>query len=200
MLWSFSSGRNQRKQLEQSVVTWEDDASVARCPFCQQEFSSYTFRRHHCRLCGRVVCGDPLTDCSAEVGLNVAASTHSFLLRLCTRILNLPTETNQTTEKGSGEVSLDIRMCKDCRKTVFSKHDFAASLLHKPPDLRAYENLVQFERGIRLLLPKFQQLLQALQYVKACWCSVHAKLYKGSRQTPIDGNPCRSIQDPEKTD
>ena len=74
ILWSFSLGKNQRKQLEQSVVTWEDDASVARCPFCQQEFSTYTFRRHHCRLCGRVVCGDPSTDCSAEVGLNVTAS------------------------------------------------------------------------------------------------------------------------------
>lgn len=73
ILWSFSVGKTQRKQLEQSVVAWEDDASVARCPFCQQEFSTYTFRRHHCRLCGRVVCGDPLTDCSAEVGLNVAA-------------------------------------------------------------------------------------------------------------------------------
>jgi rabenosyn-5 len=34
---------------------------------------------------------------------------------------------------------------------------------HKPPDMRAYENLVQFERGIRLLLPKFQRLLVTLQ-------------------------------------
>lgn len=74
LLWQFSGVKVQRKALEQSVVTWEDDASVARCPFCQQEFSSYTFRRHHCRLCGRVVCGDPFTDCSNEVGLNVATS------------------------------------------------------------------------------------------------------------------------------
>ncbi|KAL8899015.1 MAG: hypothetical protein Q9207_006411 [Kuettlingeria erythrocarpa] len=145
MLWSFSSGKTQRKQLEQSVVTWEDDADVAHCPFCQQEFSSYTFRRHHCRLCGRVVCGDPSTDCSAEVGLDVAAKT------------------NHATENGNGKVGIDVRMCKECRRTVFSKHDFAASIMHKPPDLRAYENLVQFERGIRLLLPKFQRLLQALQ-------------------------------------
>ncbi|KAL8651100.1 MAG: hypothetical protein Q9226_004858 [Calogaya cf. arnoldii] len=145
ILWSFSVGKTQRKQLEQSVVAWEDDASVARCPFCQQEFSTYTFRRHHCRLCGRVVCGDPLTDCSAEVGLNVAARS------------------DQSAEKSNGEVGVDIRMCKECKKTVFSKQDFTASLAHKPPDVRAYENLVQFERGIRLLLPKFQQLLQALQ-------------------------------------
>lgn len=77
LLWALSGAKNQRKQLEQSVVTWEDDAKVVRCPFCQQEFSNYTFRRHHCRLCGRVVCGDPRTGCSTEVGLNVAASrTH----------------------------------------------------------------------------------------------------------------------------
>lgn len=78
IMWSFSAGKNQRKQLEQSVVTWEDDASVAHCPFCQQEFSTYTFRRHHCRLCGRVVCGDPLTDCSTEVGLNVTSGTENL--------------------------------------------------------------------------------------------------------------------------
>ncbi|KAL8996939.1 MAG: hypothetical protein Q9188_006445 [Gyalolechia gomerana] len=145
MLWSLSSGRYQRKQLEQSVVTWEDDGSVTRCPFCQQEFSSYTFRRHHCRLCGRVVCGDPFTDCSAEIGLNVAAKD------------------DQTTEKAGGEVGIDVRMCKECKKTVFSKQDFAASLAYKPPHVKAYENLVQFETGIRLMLPKFQRLLQALQ-------------------------------------
>ena len=72
-LWPLAAKNNQKKHLEQSVVDWEDDASVARCPFCQQEFSNYVFRRHHCRLCGRVVCGDPLTDCSKQVGLTVAA-------------------------------------------------------------------------------------------------------------------------------
>ena len=80
LLWSISGARNQRKQLEQSIVTWEDDASVLHCPFCQQEFSTYTFRRHHCRLCGRVVCGDPITNCSQEIGLNVATGNSRWLL------------------------------------------------------------------------------------------------------------------------
>ncbi len=74
LLWSLSGQRSQRKALEQSVVTWEDDASVAACPFCQQEFTNYSFRRHHCRLCGRVVCGDVRTGCSLQVGLNVAGA------------------------------------------------------------------------------------------------------------------------------
>lgn len=61
------------------------------------------------------------------------------------------------------ELALDIRMCRDCKTTVFSKRDFAAESLHKPADQRAYENLVQFEKGIRLLLPNFHRLLAALQ-------------------------------------
>ena len=56
-------------------------------------------------------------------------------------------------------------MCKECRTTVFSRSDFAAALAHKPPDIRAYENLVQFEKGIRLMLPRFQRLLILLQSV-----------------------------------
>lgn len=46
---------------------------------------------------------------------------------------------------------------------MFDKRDFDADLAQKPADVRAYENLRQFERGIRLLMPKFQKLLTALQ-------------------------------------
>ncbi|TVY56034.1 Vacuolar segregation protein pep7 [Lachnellula cervina] len=137
-IMSLAGQKNQRKILEQSVVTWEEDSKVLRCPFCQQEFGSWSFRRHHCRLCGRVVCADPRTGCSSEIGLNVTA-------------------------KKAGDLSIDIRMCRDCNTTVFSKKDFAAEVSHKPPDQRAYENLLQFEKGIRLLLPNFQRLLMALQ-------------------------------------
>ncbi|APA13172.1 hypothetical protein sscle_10g079420 [Sclerotinia sclerotiorum 1980 UF-70] len=138
-LLSLAGQKNPRKILEQSVVTWEEDAKVPKCPFCQQEFGSWSFRRHHCRLCGRVVCSDPKTGCSSEIGLNVTAKKH--------------------TEN----FSLDIRMCRDCKTTIFSKKDFAAELMKKTPSQRAYENLVQFEKGIRLLLPSFQRLLVALQ-------------------------------------
>ena len=141
-LWSLSPMKTQRKELEQSVVTWEDNSKVLRCPFCQQEFSSYTFRRHHCRTCGRVVCGDPQTGCSSEIGFNVDVGG---------------------IEKTNDKVAVDIRMCKDCQHTVFSRKEMAEESSRERPDVRAYKNLVQFERGIRLLLPKFQHLLSALQ-------------------------------------
>ncbi|KAB5540591.1 FYVE zinc finger-domain-containing protein [Coniochaeta sp. 2T2.1] len=144
---TLAGQKNQRKLLEQSVVTWEDDAKVAKCPFCQQEFGSWTFRRHHCRICGQVVCADPQTECSTEVGLNVQ------------RAVALASE----KRAGDRQVSLDIRMCRDCKTTIFSKRDFAESVAHKPPDQRAYETLRQFERGIRQLMPSFQRTMMALQ-------------------------------------
>lgn len=80
--WSSISGaKPQLRALEQSIVSWEDDASVTQCPFCQQSFTQYTFRRHHCRICGRVVCGDPSTSCSTDIGLDVA--TGKFLVSAC---------------------------------------------------------------------------------------------------------------------
>ncbi|KAF2683926.1 hypothetical protein K458DRAFT_303249 [Lentithecium fluviatile CBS 122367] len=142
--WPLSGAKSQRKALEQSIMTWEEDAQVSHCPFCQQEFSSYTFRRHHCRMCGRVVCGDPKTDCSSEVGLSVAAGSTK-------------------SEKPAPQMNVDIRMCQYCKHTLFSRSDFERELAQKPKDQRAYENLAQFERGIRLLLPRFQKLLVALQ-------------------------------------
>lgn len=163
LLWPLSGAKNQRKLQEQSVVTWEDDSTVSRCPFCQQEFSNYSFRRHHCRVCGRVVCGDPQTGCSSEVGLNVAASMWPlFASTSCSSLTCRGID--HLSEKAVGEIGLDIRMCKDCKNIIFSRRDIASELAKKPPDLKAYENLVEFERGIRLLMPKFHRLLVALQY------------------------------------
>ncbi|KAI1824047.1 FYVE zinc finger protein [Xylaria intraflava] len=143
---SLNGQRNQRKILEQSVVTWEEDTKVPRCPFCQQEFGSWTFRRHHCRICGKVVCADPKTGCSSEVGLNVTSASP------------------MSSEKAEGgSVCVDVRMCRGCKSTIFAKRDFVESVIHKPPGQRAYETLRQFERGIELLLPTFQRALLPLQ-------------------------------------
>ncbi|KAL1974134.1 hypothetical protein VTN31DRAFT_5694 [Thermomyces dupontii] len=145
--WSLSGLQSdQRRTVEQSIVTWQDDAAVSQCPFCQQEFTSYMFRRHHCRTCGRVVCGDPATGCSTEVGLTVFGKSE-----------------NASEKTVSKSVDVDVRLCKDCRATLFSRRDFENDKMKKRPDVKAYENLVQFERGIKQLLPRFQKLLAALQ-------------------------------------
>jgi hypothetical protein len=77
-IWSALSGdKDHIRTLEQSVVPWQEDTTITECPFCQQPFSQYALRRHHCRTCGRVVCGDPATGCSSDVGLDVERSKSS---------------------------------------------------------------------------------------------------------------------------
>uniref|UniRef100_A0A8R1DYE5 FYVE-type domain-containing protein n=1 Tax=Caenorhabditis japonica TaxID=281687 RepID=A0A8R1DYE5_CAEJA len=44
-----------RKEFEREIVPWLDDAEAVCCPLCALRFG-LTRRRHHCRLCGRVLC------------------------------------------------------------------------------------------------------------------------------------------------
>ena len=41
--------------FEQSLVMWVPDSEVKSCPFCGRSFGM-TRRRHHCRLCGGIMC------------------------------------------------------------------------------------------------------------------------------------------------
>ncbi|KAG6001091.1 hypothetical protein E4U21_004691 [Claviceps maximensis] len=162
---SLTGQKNARKLLEQTIVIWEEDESVAKCPFCQQEFGSWTFRRHHCRICGRVVCADAATACSFEVSLNIAnnGSGQNPSSQASSRTAEKMTVDIKGETTGYHHVPLNIRMCRECNHTIFSGRDFTASLLHKPPDQKAYETLRQFERGIRQLMPSFHRTLQVLQ-------------------------------------
>ncbi|KAJ2720152.1 carboxypeptidase Y-deficient, partial [Coemansia sp. Benny D115] len=96
----ISRGQSAIQAAEQSVVLWEDDASVSSCPFCQKEFGRLSSRRHHCRLCGRVVCHRP--QCSAILSVP------------------LPSPDNQGF---SSDRCADIRACVDCERVVLRQRD-----------------------------------------------------------------------------
>lgn len=40
-----------------SIPSWQPDSEVQACPLCKLPFNFFFLRRHHCRKCGRVVCG-----------------------------------------------------------------------------------------------------------------------------------------------
>ncbi|KAL0600052.1 Rabenosyn-5, partial [Plecturocebus cupreus] len=46
---------DKRQAIEKSVVPWVNDQDVPFCPDCGNKFSIRN-RRHHCRLCGSIMC------------------------------------------------------------------------------------------------------------------------------------------------
>jgi len=67
LLTDLPSDPVKRRNHEQSVVPWTNEKDVPRCPSCGKGFS-ITRRKHHCRLCGYVMC----EDCSDRVSFDLA--------------------------------------------------------------------------------------------------------------------------------
>merc|ERR1719253_1477036 len=53
-----SSGLREVKERDSELaVRWVPDEEVNECPVCHRRFHHMSLRKHHCRICGRVVCG-----------------------------------------------------------------------------------------------------------------------------------------------
>ncbi|KAJ2618104.1 carboxypeptidase Y-deficient [Coemansia sp. RSA 1365] len=88
------------QEAEQAVVVWEEDVDVADCPFCAKTFGRVASRRHHCRLCGRVVC--------ARAG--------------CSAILSVPLPAPDG-QGFSASHCADIRACRTCEDVIIRHRD-----------------------------------------------------------------------------
>ncbi|CAG8657374.1 11017_t:CDS:10, partial [Racocetra persica] len=125
---------HRRRASEQSVVKWEDDASVTNCPLCDIQFGKITNRRHHCRLCGRVVC----EKCSSKISLNL-------------------------TESADQDSVGEVRACKQCRDAVFRRKEYNEEISKTPPVVMLYQKLMKIKTAIDTTLPKFQDMLIMLK-------------------------------------
>ncbi|KAI8622571.1 FYVE zinc finger-domain-containing protein [Chytriomyces sp. MP71] len=181
-----SAGPNFRG-IDQSVVAWQDDSEVSSCPICSSSFSSLfnpLNRRHHCRLCGRVVCG--LDTCSTNIPL--------FPRGTSVEVASSKTpETSGSTEEpgvmGHTKSALhhEVKVCTDCKKLVFRRKTALLEQMHKHEVVSLYEvsflerpqsgNLaagkhelthlfnqeyLQVKQQVEDLLPKFNNLIMAL--------------------------------------
>lgn len=135
--------------LEQTVVAWQDDKSSLSCFICSKTFS-VVLRKHHCRLCGRIVCGSEDTNCSNKI------PTYNLL----NAARDLPFK---NTGPDVHDIDLDIRVCSHCIQSVFVKRKFQRDLKQALPImLGKYESLYNTSRVILSLLPTFESTLQRL--------------------------------------
>ena len=67
LLRNIPSDPAKRRAHEQGIVPWIAEDLVKLCPSCAKSFN-IARRKHHCRLCGSIMCGD----CSAFVTFEAA--------------------------------------------------------------------------------------------------------------------------------
>eukprot|EP00039_Didymoeca_costata_P013617 m.210254 g.210254 ORF g.210254 m.210254 type:complete len:287 (-) comp15822_c0_seq7:716-1576(-) len=126
-LLSKAAGARERKDFERSVVPWMDDNLVPSCPNCAKGFGILR-RRHHCRLCGGVLCGDcslgisvdeaeDLLQRSAVVETGAVGDTLQGKFAVQKRLIGLDLGTSQ----GRRSFGTDgmLRVCNECQTCLF---------------------------------------------------------------------------------
>ncbi|KAJ2788266.1 carboxypeptidase Y-deficient [Coemansia interrupta] len=78
---------------EKLIVSWQPD-SAAQCSTCNRSLTRLLARRHHCRVCGMLVCGQPT--CSSML------------------TLPLPLDGNHTAVQFSTDRTAEVRACSRC--------------------------------------------------------------------------------------
>ncbi|KAH9842728.1 FYVE-domain-containing protein [Rhodofomes roseus] len=169
-----SGGKNDIRATEQTITPWEDDALVTHCPLCNSAFHPLTNRKHHCRLCGRIICSLPVKvpqrpqPCSL---LFVADSNTGRIEEVSEGVdygvRRRPSATPQARGQKEEKMSEDekflkgVRICRDCRP-VLLREQYKHESRSIPIFFRLYDAFISLEKEIEDSLPQFQELMLTL--------------------------------------
>ncbi|CAE6521930.1 unnamed protein product [Rhizoctonia solani] len=149
------------RTAEQSITKWEDDKDVSACPICITSFHPLTNRKHHCRLCGRIVCSLPPKPPSRPVScsLLIVADPRTGKIDEVPDVIaygvTLDGEKDSKYVKG-------VRICRTCRAVV-AKQQYNIEATTVPAFSRIYHALLRLEGQIEDDLPQFQELVLNLK-------------------------------------
>ncbi|KAI0273712.1 FYVE zinc finger-domain-containing protein, partial [Gloeopeniophorella convolvens] len=157
------------RAAEQNITPWQNDADVSQCPLCSTSFHPITNRKHHCRLCGKIICSLPVK--------------HPQRPAMCSLLFVADPQTGQIEEVGEGvdygvrrrtlssggqaNASPDekflrgVRICRDCRP-VLLRQQYAQDRTRLPTFSKLYDVFINLEKEIEDALPLFQELLLTL--------------------------------------
>lgn len=154
------------RAIEKSVVPWVNDQDVPFCPDCGNKFSIRN-RRHHCRLCGSIMCKKCMELISLPLA-NKLTSASKDSLSAHTSPSQSPNSVHGSRRGSISSVSsvssvLDekdddrIRCCTHCKDTLLKREQQIDEKERTPDIVRLYEKL-------RLCMEKVDQ--KAPEYIK----------------------------------
>ncbi|KAI0093580.1 FYVE zinc finger-domain-containing protein [Irpex rosettiformis] len=174
------------RAAEQTITPWEEDRDVKECPLCKASFHPLTNRKHHCRLCGRIICSlpikhpqrsepcsllfvaDPVTGAVEEVKEGV---DYGVRRRTASMQGGQPGGRIGGGEKGKERDELSpeekflkgVRICREC-KPVLLRKQYIQDAQKVPLFTRLYEAFISLEKEIEDALPHFQELMVSLSH------------------------------------
>lgn len=87
------------EEIEAEAPIWEPDSAANNCTLCKGEFSLLN-RRHHCRMCGKLVCGN----CSPHrVVLPNIDTTKQRVCVQCFETINEKAKQDQQEKQNQGD-------------------------------------------------------------------------------------------------
>ncbi|XP_018617724.1 rabenosyn-5 [Scleropages formosus] len=176
------------RAIEKSVVSWVNDADVPLCPDCGDKFNIRN-RRHHCRLCGSIMC----KKCMEFVPLPLAHKlTSSTREALCAP--GSPGQSQSPPGAGSAQGSRRgsisslssvssvleekdedrIRCCRHCMDTLLRKQEKLEEKERVPDIVKLYEKLRLCMDKVDQKAPEYIQMAESLNSGEATYNLDHA--------------------------
>uniref|UniRef100_A0A8C6TQG0 Rabenosyn, RAB effector n=1 Tax=Neogobius melanostomus TaxID=47308 RepID=A0A8C6TQG0_9GOBI len=153
------------RAIERSVVSWVNDADVPFCPDCGNKFNIRN-RRHHCRLCGSIMCRKCMDFIPIPLAQKLINSTREAL---CIQgnggtgsrrgsITSLSSVTSMLEEKDDEK----IRCCHHCMDTLLKRQQKLDEKDFVPDIVKLYERLRMCMEKVDEKAPEYIRMAESL--------------------------------------
>lgn len=177
-----------RKAHERSIVMWAEDKDVPLCPFCARTFN-LARRRHHCRLCGGIMCDECSEFLTFDYAKKLVSPVHQGNVNQMTTVATTSSSSSsggplmtsflagisglrRSGSQGSLNSLLSVmdsmtseqhfRVCRHCMVRLQARDNQVEQRTSKPTLSLYYEKLMEYRSLLERLLPQYVQMAESL--------------------------------------
>lgn len=167
------------RAIEKSVVSWVNDSDVPFCPDCGNKFNIRN-RRHHCRLCGSIMCRKCMEFVPLPLAQKLISGTREALC-----VPGSPSQSQSPPTGGGGGSGMGsrrgsisslssvtsmleekddekIRCCHHCMDTLLKRQQKLEEKDHMPDIVKLYERLRMCMEKVDEKAPEYIRMAESL--------------------------------------